>query len=394
MHEYSLPRKSTRRSPYTNTIRLFLTALLLIIPFLKNQAFAQATDTPHTTQDVLKSPLNISHPLLVGTVANTTCAKPEPAVSGIRGVPYYTDRKHSVIDPKRRKADFLASEALRKFSQSVSQQVEIFEYSQGHNVGAAQCALAKLDTWASANALQGYFNAQGAHHRKWALTSIAISFLMISEVPQLDQVKLQNVSRWLDRLGKLVQTPYLDGKLENNHLYWAATAAIVAGVAANDRELFNWGAKATRFGIDSIQSDGTLKRELERGSRAFGYHVFSLTALEMSAAFMQANHLCPYQQNRNGLDRLADYVLKKIEKDIQSGARISDSNIPWMEIHYTYTHDKRLEPFLKQDRPIHHPFFGNVTMLLGTTLDTDDKAKPSTRQSVVCYSQPKMSPIN
>ncbi|MFK5047780.1 alginate lyase family protein, partial [Klebsiella pneumoniae] len=65
----------------------------------------------------------------------------------------------------------------------------------------------------------------------------------------------------------------------NNHAYWAGLAVTAAGVAANDRDLFDWGIGKYHLGAGQVTAQGTLPLEMARRGKALHYHLFALTPL-------------------------------------------------------------------------------------------------------------------
>jgi poly(beta-D-mannuronate) lyase len=96
------------------------------------------------------------------------------------------------------------------------------------------------------------------------------------------------------------------GDSENNHLYWAGVEISAAGIAANDRQLFNWGMDAYRAGVARIQPDGSLPLEMKRGQRALHYHLFAAARLVYLAEFGEDNGLHLYAEHDHALRRLAN----------------------------------------------------------------------------------------
>jgi hypothetical protein len=92
----------------------------------------------------------------------------------------------------------------------------------------------------------------------------------------------------------------------NNHYYWAGFAVMAAGIAADDRKLFDWGVSTYNEAMSRIQPDGTLPLEMARGQRALHYHVFALAPLTMMAEMGYANGLDLYNANNGALKRLID----------------------------------------------------------------------------------------
>ena len=152
-----------------------------------------------------------------------------------------------------------------------------------------------------------------------------------------------------------------------------------AGVATNDRRLFDWGMTGYQVGIDEIRDDGSLPLEVARGSRALGYHSFSLTPLVMMAETGEANGQPLYALKQNRLSLLIRYVLDnfadpsplaKAAGAAQDMAEaIKPTNLVWLEPWYARTRDPKAERWLRDYRPLtHRGAGGDLTMLFGAPL--------------------------
>jgi poly(beta-D-mannuronate) lyase len=95
------------------------------------------------------------------------------------------------------------------------------------------------------------------------------------------------------------------GDAENNHLYWAGVEISAAGIAANDRKLFDWGMDAYRVGVAQIEPDGSLPLEMRRGQRALHYHLYAVSPLAYLAEFGEDNGLNLYAGHNYALKKLA-----------------------------------------------------------------------------------------
>ena len=63
----------------------------------------------------------------------------------------------------------------------------------------------------------------------------------------------------------------------------AAWSVAAAGVALDDRALFDWAMERATNAVDEIVADGTMPLEMDRKSRALLYHTFAAAPLVMLA---------------------------------------------------------------------------------------------------------------
>jgi len=97
------------------------------------------------------------------------------------------------------------------------------------------------------------------------------------------------------------------GDSQNNHLYWAGVELAAIGVAADDRNDFDWAMATYDNGVDQIQPDGALPLEMARGGRALHYHLYALAPLVLLAEFGEANHLDLYAHANGAIHRLVNF---------------------------------------------------------------------------------------
>jgi len=155
--------------------------------------------------------------------------------------------------------------------------------------------------------------------RKWALATLASSWLELKFTPGTSLAGQQTTERWLGQLADRVVQEW-DGlplKSTNNHSYWAAWAVMASAVALDRRDLFAWSLKEYRIAAGQIAADGTLANEQRRRERALPYHNYALQPLVMIASFAAANKVDVTQENHGALARLVNYVLQQKDADLE-----------------------------------------------------------------------------
>ncbi len=310
---------------------------------------------------------------------HASCSASLAPVMGVEGNTFYTDSNHSVVNRELFESDLKAAEPLTRFVTLLNSYSNEYLLSSGDDHKSAQCAMAELQRWASVDALSGPFNQQGKYHLKWAVPAISAAYLLMRNDPSIDQSDNASIGEWIGRLGWSVQKDYASFSPNSNHLYWAAAAAISAGVASNDNVLFIWGVNAAKAGLQTVDADGVLPSEAKRGEKAFNYHVFSLLALTLCAEYAAANNVDIYSFSDGALKRLANFVMHNFQspenlamifKVEQSWAGPEAWSLAWAEPYFARFHDPRLLAQLKEKRPIIYRMYGgNATLEYGVDLN-------------------------
>ena len=198
---------------------------------------------------------------------------------------YYTDARHSIPDPvlKKKYEDSVA--VIASFSRQVVKAAD--EYQTTGGWAAAICATKLLDGAARVGVLTGTMSgSQASYVQKWNLATWAVAYLKVrniyrSELPynknpataQVSDDQVREITSWLKKLADGTRD-YVENKRrashhpndsDNNHAYWAGLAVAAAGIAADDRKLFDWGIEEYKRGTREIKDDGTLPNEMARG---------------------------------------------------------------------------------------------------------------------------------
>jgi len=319
---------------------------------------------------VLRSPFDVE-----ARRAEVGVALPEPKTApalvmapmrDVNGVSFYADEHKSVIDPDLQAQNVAALRPLRAFVKEVTRLADGWMVSRPADPRYAGQALTALARWAASGALLGAANQQGAYEREWTLGSLALAYLKIRDAPGVDPTARAAIDHWLCAVAAQVEPPYeRAGKTSsaNNHAYWTGLAVGAAGVACQDRALFDWGIARARIGIAQVGKDGVLPLELARQRRALHYHVFALAPLVMLAELAAANGVGLYDENDHALRRLADRVIAGLadpstferltgfaQEQVTTPPRAAD--LAWAEPYQARFPDARLAGWLAAARPV------------------------------------------
>lgn len=229
-----------------------------------------------------------------------------------------SDSARATLNPQAEQAYRTAIKPVVGFERGISTMV--WRYKQSGDPHTLDCILDGYAAWAKADALlSGETSHTGRAMRKWALATLASSWLELKFTPGTSSGGQQNTERWLGQLADRVVQEW-DGlplKSTNNHSYWAAWAVMASAVALDRRDLFDWSLKEYRIAAGQIAADGTLANEQHRGQRAQAYHNYALQPLVMIASFARANQVDVIKENEGALARLAGYVLRQNEAHLE-----------------------------------------------------------------------------
>lgn len=252
---------------------------------------------------------------LVGKAGDATFACPEPPapVRDVRVEPFYQkgDPTHSIVDPEAYEARRKAAAPFDQLAGGIARLGDRYLKASPRDPKLAACLFGWMETWAKAGAMLGEATHQGAYERKWTLTTLSLNYALLADAPEIAPERRRVVEAWLDDIA-WATIPYYAAKPfaeQNNHLNWAALAALSTGVAVRDRGLVDWAIAALKGVVGSnIDADGSLPHELKRASKAMHYHRFSLEPLAMAAEITAANGIDLYAVGDGALHRLVTYT--------------------------------------------------------------------------------------
>jgi poly(beta-D-mannuronate) lyase len=220
---------------------------------------------------------------------------------------FYSDSKSSVIDPEKMKAYAESSGPYKNLGQVIVDAADA--YRKTGSRAAAECVMQHMKTAADDGVFTGKMSSNQAYFvQGWVIGAIAIGYLKVRDSGVVTAAEKRAVLPWMVNVVRQTMDYYdadtQKGESQNNHLYWAGVEVAAAGMAANDRKLFDWGIETYHAGVSQIQPDGTMPQEMRRGQRALHYHLFALAPLVYLAEFGEVNGLHLYGEK--------DYAIKKL----------------------------------------------------------------------------------
>jgi poly(beta-D-mannuronate) lyase len=222
---------------------------------------------------------------------------------------FYSDSKSSVIDPEKWKAYVASAGPVKQLGQEIVDAADAYRSTGSRQ--AAACSIERMKIAAEDGVFTGKMSSNQAYYvQGWIIGAIAIAYLKVRDCGLISTQEAHEILPWIEQVVHQT-TNYYDqarskskGDAQNNHLYWAGVEAGAAGIAANNRELFNWAMRTYEAGVVDIQPDGTLPLEMQRGQRALHYHLFALSPMVYLAEFGELNGLHLYAER--------DYAIKKL----------------------------------------------------------------------------------
>ena len=311
-----------------------------------------------------------------------TCPVPPGPVQDLLFDGFYRQGSgSSVVDGAAMRTYRTARKPVDDYEKGLARLAERSVRTQPADSAVAHCALDWLDRWAAAGGYLGAVSRQGGYVRKWSLATVSFAWLAVRDASGLEPGKAARVKDWIAKWGALVRDDYSTGtdrsSRNNNHLYWAALAIGLAGVVGNDRTLFDWMVARYRFAMGQIGGDGTLPLEMNRGSKALHYHVFSLAALVPIAELGARNELDLYGDRDGALHRLVRRTLDGLDDpaffERETGKKqswvgtLNGGKLTWLEIYQARFPTDAGGRWLKRFRPLkNRRTGGNATLLWGT----------------------------
>ncbi len=292
----------------------------------------------------LQSPWDL-HPV-TPTPVPWVCPAPLLLPRDIVAYDYYSDSRKSIPDPQRLRAYDEAASPYDRVSRDAEQAADA--YRTTGSSAAAQCVLQILDAEAQQAAMTGNMASNQSYYvQNWTLGALAVTYLKVRGSQAGTPAQRSRIAAWLTTVARSTQGYFnqrrahhtKDGR--NNHLYWAGFAVISAGIAANDRGLYDWAIGTYRDGVRQIAPDGTLPLEMARGRRALHYHLFAAAPLVTMAEFASANGQDLYSENNGALHRLVDRCVSGLDDNSwfaqQSGfpqdappSQITAADVAWL----------------------------------------------------------------
>lgn len=287
---------------------------------------------------------------------------------------FYSDSKGSVIDPEKWKAYVASSGPYKELGQRIVNAADAYRTTGSRD--AVQCAVSQMDAAAKDAVFTGKMSSNQAYYvQGWVIGAIAIAYLKVRDSGLIEPDQQHEILPWIVAVAHQTMDYYdarrQKGDGENNHLYWAGVEVAAAGIAANDRKLFDWGIDTYHVGVDQIQPDGTLPLEMRRGQRALHYHLYALSPLVYLAEFGEDNGLDLYAERNYALKKLATLSAHGlvdnsffdkaagITQDLPNGPPAAEQ-ISWAKIYVSRFPDPEISKLLGEASSLSYMYLGGL----------------------------------
>jgi poly(beta-D-mannuronate) lyase len=244
----------------------------------------------------------------------------------------------------------------------------------------AHCLLNLLASWADRGALLA-FDYEGNHGQawyaiQWATATAGLAYSIVRAEPSLSDGQRREVEDWLAAVvTKQIGHPGNPLSCCNNHHYWRGLQAAIVGVVAGDDRLFQYGIRAYRAALTSMNPDGSLPHEMDRGNRALHYQNFAILPLVFIAeiAARQGYDLYGVEIDGRDIHLAVGFLLRAIEDPAvlsrytseQQDLRFIDrrEELNWLEPYHRRFPGSETAPWLTRLRPLSHNWTGGPSTL-------------------------------
>ena len=258
----------------------------------------------------------------------------------------------------------------------------------------AHCLLNLLSFWADRGALLA-FDYEGNHGQawyaiQWAAATAGLAYSIVRAEPSLSDGRRRAVEAWLAAV-VTKQTGYPGNPVSccNNHRYWRGLQAAIVGVVTGDDRLFQYGIRAYRAALASMNPDGSLPHEMDRGKRALHYQNFAILPLVFIAeiAARQGYDLYGVAVDGRDIHLAVGFLLRAIEdpavlrrytseeQDVRFIDRRQELN--WLEPYHRRFAGPETAPWLTRLRPLSHNWTGGPGTLYFADLDAAADRRPN-----------------
>ena len=258
----------------------------------------------------------------------------------------------------------------------------------------AHCLLNLLSFWADRGALLA-FDYEGNHGQawyaiQWAAATAGLAYSIVRAEPSLSDGRRRAVEDWLAAV-VTKQTGYPGNPVSccNNHRYWRGLQAAIVGVVTGDDRLFQYGIRAYRAALTSMNPDGSLPHEMDRGKRALHYQNFAILPLVFIAeiAARQGYDLYGLAVDGRDIHLAVGFLMRAIEdpavlrrytseeQDVRFIDRRDELN--WLEPYHRRFPAPETAPWLTRLRPLSHNWTGGPGTLYFADLDTAMDRRPN-----------------
>ncbi len=267
-------------------------------------------------------------------------------------------------------------------------------YVRTGSAAYARCLLDLLSQWAARRALLA-FDYEGNHGQtwyavQWSAATAGLAYSVVRSEPSLRDDERREVEDWLAAVvTHQIAYPGNPTSCCNNHLYWRGLEAAIVGVVTGNDRLFRYGIGAYTAALQSMNADGSLPLEMERGRRALHYQNFAVLPLVFVAeiAARQGYDLYGLKVDGRDLHLAVRFLLQAMddpavlrrytadEQDLRFIDRRDELN--WLEPYHRRFPGPETAQWLARLRPLAHNWTGGPGTLYFADLGAAADIRPN-----------------
>ncbi|MEQ8816329.1 MAG: alginate lyase family protein [Thalassobaculum sp.] len=273
----------------------------------------------------------------------------------------------------------LAAEPLFKFEDAISR-------LSGHYVVSgddyyADCLSRMLDRWAEGEGFL-HFEYKPVSPQAWfgvesSLFAAGFAYATVRDhVHATDPERARRIEAWLRKASER-HISFKTTALSccNNHFYRRALHATIIGIVTDDDDLFRYGVSALYSALHEMNPDGSLPRELMRGSRLIHYQNYAVLYLVTIMELVERQGYPIYELEVGGhtIHDAVEFDLAALEDPEGVGRRtgtIQDlwfmedpQYFGWMELYGNRFPSERIDRLARTRRPIYNRSAGGFLTL-------------------------------
>jgi poly(beta-D-mannuronate) lyase len=249
-------------------------------------------------------------PLPVQSQAHFACPIPDKVETKVNAQAYYADKKGSEKDYQKWSENSKMLEKFRTPLIFMSKLSDSYQATQRRDLG--ECVVQILDKWATGGAmLDPPSSLQASYERNRFFAGLGILYLKVKSEAKPDQDR--QIKSWLDQLCDRAEDLYNQNPNWRNNLYFWSGLGVKANYKLSHRpqdgDYLNAMQQAV---VADVDTDGSIKSELGRGSMSLNYH---LHALEPLIAMELANGKVPVGRSdlyMSSLNRATAYTISQV----------------------------------------------------------------------------------
>jgi poly(beta-D-mannuronate) lyase len=246
---------------------------------------------------------------------------------------------------------------------------------------AADCVLDHIATWAKADALSDLKTDTAKMSVPSRVGGIAFAYANALPFASDDPARRDVIEGWLR--ARALQTiaffdAYAPPRVNRNNLRaWAALAVARIGLTLDDARLTGWADISTRLVVCSINADGSLPMEMQRGDLALHYQLHAVGPLVLTAALLDAQGADLFSTCDRAIPRAVSFVLQALDDPalVQAHAGVEQSfakgdekldafEVAWAQAYLAFVDDPEVAALAARYDGLSNSKFGGDQSLL------------------------------